>query len=180
MLNHLSYKQKTRILIPVALISVLICYKLAISRTIEQYRIYREARGSGTEGVYTSSDIRQIKENDMRLNSQIDQFLLDSTDTQKNMLSISSNWMTAHDLELKQYHPPAYTYLDSFPVVTQSIRFTGGYIDCVKFIHALETVYKPGKLSTVLFKTETNMQTKKQSLMCTLFIQNIITHEGSK
>lgn len=179
MIDNLSYKQKTRLLLIAAVVALIVCYQLAISKTVNQYRTYKQNKLTVQSGG-SGAEIHGLKQKIELLDSLFHRYRFDSTDHQRNALSISANWFIKHDMQLQEYSSPLYSTIDSFPIVSRQLSFNGNFIDCLEFVYALETKYRPGRISTATFKTMRDALTKKEDLNCTLSIQNIIIDDTTK
>lgn len=171
----LPYRQKIKVLGVAAVLLLIICYKFSISRTVAEYRLYRENRQSTMQLSATGPSTQSLEDKEKNLSGLLDQFVLDTLNNSKNLLSIVGNYCNNHKLILKEYLPYAGSPADSFPVLTRHVVIEGAYVDCLRLVYELETRYRSGKVSSVLFKSFTDVNTDKTHLYCTIFIQNLIT-----
>lgn len=169
----LSYRQKLRYLGIGAILLLVICYRFSISKTIAEYSAYAAYEGSAALMPGVQAD-RVLEEKEGKLNKLLDQFVLDTLDNSKNLLSIVSSYCDDHELVLKEYRPQNLSPTDTLRVLTRTVTVEGRYINCLQLVHALETKYKAGKVRSVLFKSNTNANHSQTVLYCTLYIQNLI------
>jgi hypothetical protein len=175
MWEKLSYRNKIKLLGAAAVLALIICYKLSIARTIDEYRTYKENKQAvvqqGTEGPSGM----QLEQKEKQLNAQLEQFILDTLDNSKNLLSIVGNYCNSHDLILKDYVPYPVAQTDTLQVLTRYVNVEGGYVDCLKLVYELETKWKAGRVSAVQFKSYTDVNKSETHLNCMIYIQNLVT-----
>ncbi len=174
MFTNLTYQKKLRLLGIGTLLFLLICYRFSIAPTIEERNFYKKNRQlSETINNYllprqsTSTSIQKI-------NSAFGQFLLDTLDNSRNLLSLVGRYCNENELQLKEYKILSLNNSDSIPVITRLVTVEGAYINCLKLIYALENKHNAGKISSVLFKSYTLANNKTTYLQCSIYTQNLI------
>ncbi len=175
MWEKLSYQKKIKILGAVAVLALIICYKLSIAKTIDEYRTYQQNKQATVQlGAEWPSGVL-LEQKERQLNGQLEQFVLDTLDNSKNLLSIVGNYCNSHNLTLKDYTPYPVSQTDTMPVLTRYVNVEGPYVDCLKLIYELETRWKAGRVSAVQFKSYTDANKGEIHLNCMIYIQNLVT-----
>jgi hypothetical protein len=191
MFTHLTYKQKLKWLGAGAVLALILCYVLAIQKTIGEYSRYaqsEEAAGQGfdpgtpgspaapgsTGSGSLGTAVRQWMSRDQQVGLLYTRYVLDTMQSDKNLLSVASNYCKDNDLQLKEYKPVNFSKTDSTRVLTRVVTVEGRYIACLKFLFALETGKNAGRVSAAEFKSYMDTQEKKTRLDCTVYIQNLI------
>jgi hypothetical protein len=185
MFANLTYKQKLKWLGAGAVLALILCYGLAIQNTIREYSRYaqsEEAAGQGIDpgsphvtgspGSPSGPDASGLSGASLQL--LYTRFILDTMQSDKNLLSVASNYCKDNDLQLKEYKPVNFSKTDSTRVLTRVVTVEGRYIACLKFLFALETRKNAGRVSAAEFKSYMDTQEKKTRLDCTIYIQNLI------
>jgi hypothetical protein len=172
-LNSLNYRKRLRLLAIASIVIVFLCYRFSIHNTIEEYSKYSEMIGKKNESESsTSPEVLKTKEE--RINSIYNQFILDTLAADKNLLAISSDYCKKNNLVLKEYQVFNIFDEDSVKMLTMKVTVEGGFVKCLKLIYNLEHTTRPGHLSSVEFRTTTNITDKSLRLECTIYIQNLI------
>jgi hypothetical protein len=156
---------------------LLICYKLAISKTLAEYKIYNMHIKNG---AITDSEIKAsgtLASQHEKLNQILNSYKLDTTNQQKNLLGLITELCYANDLQLKDYRTMGISQQDSIKLLTRVLSVEGNFIDCVRMIYVLETQQKLGRVSSVQYNSYTEGKEKNIHLICTVYIQNIINTE---
>jgi hypothetical protein len=175
MWEKLSYRKKIKILGGAAVLLLIICYKFSISGTITEYSTYKQnVQLNAQPGTEAPSGVL-LEEKEKQLNRLLEQFALDTLDNSKNLLSLVGNYCNSHDCIVKDYIPYAVSPTDSLQVLTRVVNVEGSYINCLKLVYELETRWKAGRVSSVLFKSYTDVNKSETHLTCSIYIQNLIT-----
>ena len=173
MFKNLTYQKKLKWLGISVIPALVMCYELAIKKTVQEYEIYRKsAEQSSTPTASTS--LADLKDRKDRALSLYDRFSLDTFATDKNLLSIASGFCKSHELVLKEYRNVGLQNLDSTHVFTRIMTLEGGFISGLKFIYELETKRMAGHVSSAEFAAVQDRQSKFIKLDLTLYIQNLI------
>lgn len=180
MLRKLSYKQKLQLLACTAVIAMIVCYRLGISKTLTAYHQYTAYKQSSMEDLQSGNRQQSLESKAKNLDDVMSGFVLDTLNNEKNLLSVASTWCRSNNLMLKEFKPFALSNIDSMSVITQSLTIEGSFIDCTRLLYALETKFKAGKIASVWYRTITNVKTKEPELNCTLYVQNLNTYEHKK
>jgi hypothetical protein len=177
MFKNLSYKQKFKLLIIVSIVAVFLCYLLAVRRTIEAYSKYTQMAATNESLEASPLTVDELQNSNKKVNALFDQFILDTLQSDKNLIAVASNYCKTNGLELKEYKPVNIAANDSIEVLTRTITIEGGFVKCLKLLYVLETGKKVGKVSSVEFKSYTDPQDKKVRMDCTIYIQNLISYK---
>lgn len=175
MWEKLSYRNKIKLLGAVAVLALIICYKLSIARTIDEYLTYSANKQAMVQPGSEAPSGMLLEQKEKQLNAQLEQFVLDTLDNSKNLLSIVGNYCNSHNLVLKDFVPYPVSKTDTLQVLTRYVNVEGAYIDCLKLVYELETRWKAGRVSGVQFKSYTDVNKSETHLNCMIYIQNLIT-----
>ena len=157
-----------------AILLLLACYRFSIAKAIDEYHTYKEQKAASLQYAGVAS-LPMLESKNRMLDNLLEQFVLDTLDDSKNLLGITGNYCNQTDIKLKEYKPLAVSGADSMQVLTRNITVEGGFKDCLRLVYELETKYKAGRVSSVLFKSYTEPASAKTFLNCSIHIQNIIS-----
>ncbi len=180
MLRNISYKQKLKWLGIAFLLFMVICYEFSINKTVQEYRIYKINHIQTEESNESFTSLGALKARDEMLTKVFSKFQLDTLQSEKNLLLVTSLYCNENNLILKEYRPYSQSKKDSINMLTRIVTIEGPFITCIRLIRSLETNENVGKVSSVDFKSFKDPQDKKIKLNCTLFIQNTITNFDQK
>lgn len=175
MLNKLSYKQKLKGIGILSLLALVLCYRLSISRTIEEYQKYSQDRALTAGQAPDAASLTDLQVREDRVSGLFTRYALDTLQPEKNLLSVASNYCKLHNLQLKEYKPYSLSHTDSIPVLTRTVTVGGAFIPCLRLLYELESSGQVGRISSVDFKGYTDLQDKKPKMDCILYIQNLIS-----
>jgi hypothetical protein len=174
MVNKISYKRKLKLLLISSIFMALVSYIFSISKTIKQYKIYREnsALTINTDATY---NIETLREKNQFLDESLAKFVLDTTDTSRTLLSTIAKLCDQNNATLREYKPASVNEGDSLRLLTRSVVLEGKFIDCLKVVYKLETEERVGRIASVFFKSNANPTETMTWLNCTIYIQNIVS-----
>jgi len=180
MFSKLSYKQKLKGIGIASLLALILCYRLSISRTIEEYQKYSSETTAAAGQVSDAASLTNLQNREDKVGSLFTRYALDTLQPEKNLLSVASNYCKGHNLQLKEYKPFPVSRNDSIPVLTRTVTVSGPFIPCLRLLYSLESAGQVGRISAVDFKGYTDLQDKKPKMDCILYIQNLIptNHES--
>lgn len=174
MLATLSNKKKLKLL-GFALVPVLfLCYKLAISKTITEYRTYKTNMVNEQQAGASMNAGTVLKNRQKELDLLLANYTLDTLNSNKSFLTVVSEFCRDNGLELREYKPMGVSPGNPVKFMTRSVTVEGPFINCLQLVYALETQYQAGRVSSVLYKSATDPKDESVSLSCTVFVQNLI------
>jgi hypothetical protein len=174
MLSTLTYKQKLKLLGIASALFIILCYQFSIKKTMQEYLKYEQFEDLNDNHSQTDINVQNLQLKNSKIDRLYKQFLLDTLQADKNLLSVASNYCKENNIQLKQYKPIYAPGNDSIKVLTMEIMIEGNYLKCLNLLYELETKKKLGKVSSAEFKSFIDNTDKKLKLDCTIYIQNII------
>jgi hypothetical protein len=171
---RLPYKKKLKLLAWGLLPVLFICYKLAVSPTIMEYRLFTRNSGLLAGQNISSGDIAtRLHSKHKQLDGILDRYMLDTVNQARNLLTIVTTVCNQNSLQLKEYKPLYINNTDSLKILTRMLTVEGKFSDCLQMVYALEKQYHAGRVSSVHYKTNKISGDKILQLLCTIYIQNI-------
>ena len=175
MFSNISYKQKLQFLGVLVFLALIVCYQFAIKKTMDERKKYLNY----TIANYSQQDMtsmEQLRKRETKANLLYNQFILDTLQPEKNLLSVVSNFSKLQNLNLKEYKSIAIGKHDSIQVLTRLVTVEGSFNGCLKLLYELERSKKVGKISSAEFKSYLDAQDKSIKLDCSVYVQNIISY----
>jgi len=180
MFTNFTYKQKLKALGAAALLMIFICFRMAFSSTLNEYRLFKKQQEAENSRVNLPLSSKDLNAKGNYLSSMIQNYLLDTLDNSKNLLGIVSAYCDKNRIALKEYKPLGKRDYDSLNVLTRLVTVEGPFIDCVRLNYLLETQYKCGRIGSVLYKSYINPKDKSTYLDCSIYLLNITDYEREK
>jgi hypothetical protein len=176
MLKNINYKQKLQLTGLIGLLALIVCYRLAISRTIEEYKKFTSVSGTTVGAPGNFNSLQEMRSKEATVNAIFSQYTLDTLQPDKNLLSVSSNYCKSRGLQLKEYKPYHFSKNDSIQVLTRTVTVQGSFIHCLNLLYEMEIAKKIGKVRTAEFRSYTDPLDKVVKLDCIFYVQNLIPY----
>jgi hypothetical protein len=174
MFANLTYRQKLKWLGAAAILALILCYELSVKNTVQEYVKYELANGPGNGPERPAYSAGELGTREARIGSLYNRYLLDTLSSDKNLLSITSNYCKTNHMQLKEYKAIGLAKTDSIQVLTRIVTVEGGFIPGLKLIYQLETGKNAGRISSAEFSANPDPRTKITKLDCTIYVQNLI------
>jgi len=151
-----------------------VCYKLSVSKTIAEYKLYK----TNLENELTISSANNSALSLEKRSQQISQFIkiysLDTLNDNKSLLNFVTEFCNDNRLQLKEYKPLDVSKYDSISVLTRQVTVEGEFLNCLQLAYALENQINAGRVSAATYKSYIVPKDKTVRLNCTLYVQNVI------
>jgi hypothetical protein len=180
MFKNLPYKKKLKILGIVFILVMFICYKLAFSKTIEQYSSFKTQYKLNASLNNQGSSFQTLKMKERKINEFFNQFVLDTIQNEKNFLFVCGEFCKTNNIKIKEYTPYNISTGSNLKTVTKSVTVEGDFRSILNLIYYLETQKKIGHLISANFKSNEDPRDKSTKLNSTIYIQNLLfkNHEN--
>jgi hypothetical protein len=167
-MKALSYKQKNRILLGASLAFCLIVYFLAIKKTVHVYSEYSALKKQVNEAEDLPVKIAMLEKQLQKLNASAG----NGTEVNEQaLLEIVTGYCSANNLILRDF-PKTFNYRrKDMDIETNVFTVEGPFIKGLKMLYELERSPEAGKVSSVLFQKKEDIQTKRQYLTATVYVQ---------
>jgi hypothetical protein len=174
MVSRLTYRKKLIWLVAATILSIVLCYTLAFRHTFHEYAQFQQAAGSDDPDHLIKPDRGELAARYANVTRMYDRYLLDTLSSDKNLLSITSNYCKDNRLRLKEYKTIGVSKNDSMLVLTRIVTIEGGFIADLRLVNELEAGKNAGRVSSVEFRSYSDPRDKLTKLDCTIYIQNLI------
>lgn len=180
MFQNLTYRQKFKYMIIGSILMIILCYQFSISKTIQQYKIYKQYNLNNLSNSSDEVSLQMLHARNANLDKILSRFVLDTLDESKNVLGVIGRFCAENELKLKEYMPGLPIRSDSITTLTRNATVEGSFINCLNLLYHLEVQSNVGKVGSVHFKSYSSPGSDKVALNCTIFIQNIIPESDEK
>ncbi|MFI5219069.1 MAG: hypothetical protein ACHQNT_06235 [Bacteroidia bacterium] len=180
MFNRLNYKTKNRFLLIAAVLFALMAYRLAIKKTIDQCKTYRNLKQQVDFAKDIPRKTAHIKMQIATMDKTLTTMQHSETNMQQALLGIVTNYCKENKVVLKEFPETIQTSGSDFLVQTNVFKIEGDFIKLLKLLYILEQKRKIGKIASVVFQTKTNFKTKNLELTATVFLQHVTKMNGDE
>ena len=168
-LQNISPKRKTAGLFLGFLIISLIAYQLSFSKTLENYRQYQINKKILEEAASAPSQIQQYQTRLVSYDKQFQQTTYDRATLFEKVNTFCRN----NQLNLTNFAPEIRNKQQDYEVITNEIVVRGKYNEMVQLAYHLEQTTQLGHIASSSFKTVKDVQSRRQYLEGSIFLQNI-------
>ena len=174
MLKGLSYKIKNRLLVSAFIVMLVISYEFAVSKTIDMSNECNKIEQQITTAGDSPEQIKQLEKEKQHLYEMMGKEI-SNNELQQSLLSAVTNYCNDRGTTLEYFPKPIISNNGNLNLETNIFTVEGSFNKLLQFQYLLERKYKMGKIASVLYKAKRNYDTKKYTLIITIYIQNLIS-----
>lgn len=166
--------QKNSILLLGFLLSLWVCFVLAITPTLELKSQVDVLKKKHFENQQILSNLNSLLLQKKQYDQLLEKHHLSSrTSLQNNLLEVINQFGKENKLSIISFNKPHSFNNKNTRFKTYSFKVRGSYSSILKLIHSLEQKYSFGKISSCSFEKKKNYRTYRSYLDCEIFIQQI-------
>ena len=174
MLKKLSYKRKLQLLIGLSVLFSLFIYQSVISKTIVLYNQNKEFDLKLKEASSAPARVQKLTQQLVSLDHLIQSR---QTDTSNNvhdlLLGFLSSYCKENKTVLKSFPETSVSTQGEFEIQSHTFAVEGSFIKLLQLVYLLEQKLRIGKVSSLNFQASKDIDTKKNILVSTVYLQNI-------
>ncbi len=173
MFDKLTYKNKNRVMLVLAVALLYLVYKLAVSKTVKVYNDF----------AYLKSQVILSKNIDTKLDDLSKQLnavegifkssITSGNNSQEKILETVTNYCKQKPVLLKEFPKSMMKETNGYLVELNYFTVEGDYINLLNLVYTMEQQIKVGKVASVKFNLKENQQTKQHELTATIYVQNL-------
>lgn len=165
-------KTKNITLIIGFLIGLLICYQLAISKTLTLKKEHTALRKQSFNLENTPTQISLLKEKEKYYDSLLLRYQLKESSIQNNLLKTINSFSDVSNLKIVSFMEPHILITNDLKVSTYQFILEGDYNTIMRLIHKLEQGTIFGEISNLHFEKKTNYKTGTQHLQAKVLLKS--------
>lgn len=169
----MTIKTKNKILIIGFLVILIVCYQLAISKTISVKKEYNALKQESLLFKDTSKQVSLLKQKQDYYNGILAKYQLDGSSIQNNLLKTINTFAEQNDLKVVSFLEPHVINKNDMKINTYQFTLEGDYNPIIKLIHSLEQDTKFGEIINLHFEKKTNFRIGKDYLQAAILLKNI-------
>ena len=165
-------KSKNILLIIGFFLGLLICYHLAICKTVSLKKEYASLQRQKLLFENTPKQLSILKQKQKYYDSTLIANELDGSSIQNNLLKTINSFSNQDNLKVLSFlEPHAYTQ-NNLTIKTYEFIVQGSYNTIIALVHKLEQETRFGEVINLHFEKETNFRTNKRFLKAAILIQH--------
>lgn len=168
----MTQKTKNILLIGGFLVSLFICYKWAISNTLEQYNQYQELKKEQALFKNIPKQLSVLKSKETYYDSLLTTYKLKGSSVQNNLLKFINDYATKNQVQVVHFAEPHIIEKNDLVVKTYDINLQGGYNNLNELIYLLEQETKFGEVISLHFEKKKNFRTNKNYLQARILLKS--------
>jgi len=149
-------KQKNILLSSVLILILFICYKFAISNTLEQRVQYHNLSEEALLFKNAPKQLSLLKQKEKYYDSLLTKYQLDGSSIQNNLLKTINNFADNNDLKVISFLEPHVITKNDLTIKTYDITIEGSYKNIIQLIFKLEQKTKFGEIINLNFEKKKN------------------------
>ena len=169
-MNSLTYRQKNILLLIGTILLGFIAYQFSFSKTIGEYQKYQTQTQTLEKAQSASTQIQQYQVQLAKLKQQTNF----TKYSEANLFSQISRFATDNNLKVLAFPQGQSVENGEYEIITNYIEVSGNYKAIVELSYMIEHQKKLGRVASIEYVTEKNIQTRETNLKGKLYIQNVI------
>ena len=125
----MNNKNKNLLLISAFLLMIVVCYKLAISKTFEQKKQYEKLKKQELLFVNAPKKLSHLRQKQVYYDSLLNKYQIDESSIQNNLLNTINKYALINDLKVINFMEPHITTTNNLMVKTYDFTIEGKYND---------------------------------------------------
>lgn len=173
MKNRPNYKTRFYLLLGVVIIMILLAWKLAVNRTIESHREFKQLRENITH--YQNPD-KVIARLQSQLSIVRDERLPGPDEIDESLMNIVSQNLVRYNIRLEEFPETHRFRSNNYLIQTYRLRFSGRFTDLLKFIHFAEYEFLSCRIVSVRFNRE-EIRSTGEKLFVNVYFQSFYRNQ---
>lgn len=154
------------------ILSLLICYKLAIYKTVIQSQQYDRLKEQQILFKNAPQKLSLLKKKEVYYDSILNQYELNGSSIQNNLLKTINAFALSNNLKVVSFLEPHILIIDDLTIKTYEFVIEGGFNDINDLIYQLEQKTKFGEVINLHFEKKKNYRTGKSYLEAKILLKS--------
>ncbi|MCR8667498.1 hypothetical protein NO995_07390 [Aestuariibaculum sp. M13] len=165
-------KTKSIWLIVGFILTLVLAYKLAISKTIAIRQEFNSLKNTSVLLEDTPRQMQILKQKQVYFDSILSKYRLNKGSIQNNLLQTINTYADSTDLKVINFIEPHTVPSNDLIINTYQFTLEGSYNSIIKLIYILEQETKFGEIINLHFEKKTNFKTSKQYLQAQILLKS--------
>ncbi|MFV0573284.1 MAG: hypothetical protein ACK5M1_12780 [Xanthomarina gelatinilytica] len=154
------------------IIALLLCFRFAISNTLEQKEAYTKLKKQELLFKNTPKQMSLLKQKQIYFDSILTKYQLDGSSIQNNLLKTLNTFSETSNIRVISFLEPHIISKNDLTIKTYEFVLEGTYNDILKLIHKLEQQTKYGEIISLHFEKKKNFRTGKYYLQTKVLLKS--------
>lgn len=168
----MTNKTKNIILLIGFILLIVLCYQLAISKTITLKKEFNTLKQQEILFKNTPKQISLLKQKQKYYDSLLNKYQIKGSSLQNNLLKTINAYAGANNIKVVSFLEPHSIRKDELKINTYQFTFEGNYNNILKLIHKLEQDTKFGEIINLHFEKKKNFRTGKHFLQAHVLMKS--------
>jgi len=168
----MSPKTKNILLVVGFMITLVICYRLAVAKTIEQHKLYSQLKQEQTLFDNMPKQLAQLNHKKKFYDSILDVYQIKGSSVQNNLIQTINVFSKEKGVKIVDFGEPHLQQKDDILIKTYQFILEGDFQSLNGLIYQLEQKTKFGEIINVHFEKKKDLRTGKQFLQATVLLKS--------
>lgn len=168
----MARKTKNIALLVGFVITLFVCYQLAISKTIQQKEQFETFKQQDILFKNAPKKLSLLKQKEVYYDSLLAQYQLDGSSIQNNLLKTINTFADNNKFKVISFLEPHTVILNDLTIQTYVFVIEGDFNDLNELIYQLEQKTKFGEIVNLHFEKKTNFRSGKQYLQAKVLLKS--------
>ena len=168
----MTKKTKNILLVLGFLLTLIICYQLAIVKTIELNTEYKGLKHQESFFKNTPKQVSILKQKERYYDSLLTKLQLNGSSIQNNLLKTINRYAELNNLKLISFLEPHTILKNDLTIKTYNFTLEGNYNNIINLIYQLEQKTKFGEVINLHFEKKKNFRTGKHYLQAKVLLKS--------
>lgn len=168
----MSKNQKNIVLIIGFALALIICYQLAISKTLQQKEQFNALSKEAMLFKNTPKQLSLLKQKEVYYDSLLTKYQLDGSSIQNNLLKVINTFANDNNLKVVSFLEPHTISKNDLVVKTYELVIEGDFNAINKLIYKLEQETKFGEIVNLHFEKKKNFRTGRFYLQARVLLRS--------
>jgi len=168
----MNSKQQLIILLIGVLVSAIVCYQFAVSKTVVLKEQYTHLKQQEVLFKNTPKQLTLVKKKQMYYDSILTKYQLNGNSVQNSLLQNITVYAKSNQLKVIDFIEPHISNINEVMVKTYQFTLEGDYNKTISLIHKLEQETKFGEIINLHFEKEKNYRTGKHYLQAKVLLKS--------
>ncbi|MFI1772539.1 hypothetical protein [Thalassobellus citreus] len=167
----MTKKTKIIVLLVGFVLALLLCYQLAISKTVALKKEYHILKQQDLLFEASPKQVSLLKQKQEYYDGLLSKYQLHGSSVQNNLLKTINTFADSANLKVVSFLEPHTINKNELKISTYQFTIEGTYNAILKLIHTLEQDTKFGEITNLHFEKKTNFRTGKYYLQASVLLK---------
>ncbi|WP_308990635.1 hypothetical protein QLS71_004045 [Mariniflexile litorale] len=168
----MTKKTKNVLLLVGFVLTLLLCYQIAISKTVALKKEYNTLKQQETLFKNTPKQVELLKQKQRYYDGLLSKYQLNGSSVQNNLLKTINSYADSTNLKVIEFIEPHIIYQNELKVSTYQFTLEGNYNAILKLIYKLEQETKFGEITNLHFEKKINFRTGYSYLQARVLLKS--------